>query len=187
MARVADEKNTTDAELVKRIIDGDAELFGELMQRYEAKLLRYVVYLTHDEPAASDVVQETFIRTYQNLRGYNDAYKFSSWIFRIAHNQAMNMLKRYARETGLENINEPSAESTTVRDIDREILRDDMTECMNDLEPRYREVLMLQYIEHMKYSDIADVVHAPPSTVGVWAKRARERLREICKNKGVTP
>lgn len=179
------DNSTIDADLVRRITSGDAEVFGELMARYEKKLIRYVIYLIHDEALARDVVQDTFIKTYKNLRGYNPKYKFSSWIYRISHNEAMNAIKRHGREVGLDYVNELSHESSVVQDIDQEILNDDVSACMNELDDRGREVLMLHYYERMKYDDVADVLHVPTSTVGVWISRAKKRLKEICKQKGV--
>ncbi|MBP9821113.1 RNA polymerase sigma factor, partial [Candidatus Saccharibacteria bacterium] len=83
-----------DEQIVQLVISGNKEKFGDIMERYEPKLMRYVVYLAHDEPMATDIVQETFIKSYKNLKSYNPKYKFSSWIYRIAHNEAMNAVKR---------------------------------------------------------------------------------------------
>lgn len=176
---------TSDADLISEVVGGDVERFGVLMERYEQKLLRYVVYLIHDEVMARDVVQETFIKTYQNLRGYNPKHKFSSWIYRIAHNEAINAVKRHSREVDLENNPEPSQDSTIIRDIDQAILADDVADCLSKLESRQREILMLYYYENMKYDEISDVLHTPSSTVGVRIKRAREQLKSICEQKGI--
>lgn len=181
----ATDESSIDVDLVRRITSGEVEVFGDLMKRYEAKLLRYVIYLIHDEALARDVVQETFIKTYQNLRGYNPQYKFSSWVYRIAHNEAMNAVKRHRREIGLDDIGEPAQESSIIRDIDREILNSDLNACLDELDERGREVLMLYYYEHMKYDEIADVLRTPTSTVGVWIARAKSRLKKICEQRGV--
>lgn len=180
----------TDAELVKEIAEGATERFGELMGRYEAKLLRYVVYLIHDGTLAQDIVQETFIKTYRNLRGYNAKYKFSSWIYRIAHNETMSTVRKQrhiAEDVDIETIEGPSSESTVIREIDQAILSGNVQACLDALDPKYREVLMLQYYENMQYNEIADVLHVPPSTVGVWALRGKAMLKELCEEKGVRP
>lgn len=177
-----------DEDIVARVQGGDVEAYGDIMKRYEAKLTRYVVYLIHDAMAASDVVQETFIKAYQNIQGFNPKYKFSSWVYRIAHNEAMNAVKRdkhITHDLDVEEVREAAYETSTVRDIDRAILKDDMQACLDSIELKYREVLMLQYYEHMKYGEIADVLHVPPATVGVWAARGKARLRELCEKKGV--
>lgn len=178
----------SDESIVKLITSGDIDAYGELMARYEQKLLRYVIYLIHDHATAADVVQETFIKTYQNLNGFNAKYKFSSWIYRIAHNEAMNAIKKdrhIAYDVDTETVQEATYESTVIQDIDQAILKADMQLCLDKLDIKYREVLMLQYYENMKYSDIADILHIPVATVGVRATRAKAKLRVLCEQKGV--
>lgn len=180
----------TDAELVDAIVGGDTEQFGELMERYEAKLLRYATYLIHDGALAQDIVQETFIKTYKNLRAYNSKYKFSSWIYRIAHNEAMSAVrgqKHIADDVDVETVEEASSEPAIIREIDQSILHGNLQACLDALDAKYREVLMLQYYEDMRYDEIADVLHVPPSTVGVWSSRGKARLKKLCEEKGVTP
>lgn len=178
----------SDEDIIALVRDNDVDAYGEIMSRYESKLTRYVVYLTHDPVAAGDIVQETFIKAYQNLQGFNPKYMFSSWIYRIAHNEAMNAVKRdrhIIHDLDVENVREAAYETTTIRDIDRSILKNDMQACLDSIELKYREVLMLQYYELMKYDEIADVLHIPPATVGVWAARGKAKLRALCEKKGV--
>jgi len=180
--------NTKDEVIVRQVIDGDIDAFGELMQRYEPRLMRYVIYLIHNEAMASDVVQDTFIKCYKNLQGFNDKYKFSSWIYRIAHNEAMNAVKRdkhIVAGLDVEEIVEGTYEASTIEDIDTAILQGDVKACLDSLDIKYREVLMLQYYENMKYNEIADVLHIPTSTVGVWASRGKNMLKQICEKKGL--
>lgn len=177
-----------DEEIIDRVVKGDADMFGEIMQRYEPRLVRYVIYLIHDEAMASDVVQETFIKSYKNLQSFNAKYKFSSWIYRIAHNEAMNAVKRekhIVQDLDVEEMHEATYEMTTIQDIDRAILQGNVKACLDSLDLRYREVLMLQYYENMKYNEIADVLHMPASTVGVWASRGKTMLKQICEKKGL--
>lgn len=177
----------TDESLVALVVSGDVDAYGELMSRYEPRLMRYIMSLVHDHDAAADIVQETFIKTYQNLRGFDDAYKFSSWIYRIAHNEAMNAVRHERHISRDVDASEaaPPYEPTTMQDIDQTILKGDVAACLDQLEPKYREVLMLQYYENMKYGEIADVLHVPPSTVGVWASRAKAKMQVICRKKGI--
>jgi RNA polymerase sigma-70 factor, ECF subfamily len=178
----------SDEEIIALVRGDDVDAYGEIMVRYEAKLTRYVIYLIHDAMTASDIVQETFIKAYQNAQGFNPKYKFSSWIYRIAHNEAMNAVKRdkhITHDLDVEEVREAAYETTTIRDIDRSILKNDMQACLDSIELKYREVLMLQYYEHMKYDEIADVLHVPPATVGVWAARGKAKLRVLCEKKGV--
>lgn len=178
-----------DAAIVREVTGGNAEAYGILMERYEARLIRYVSYLIHADPdSAADIVQETFIKAYQNLRGFDSAYKFSSWIYRIAHNEAMNVVRKdrhLVHDADLEPVALSEAEEDIAGDMDHAILRDDVAGCLHALEPKYREVLMLQYYEHMKYAEIADVLHIPAATVGVWVSRAKAKMQALCRQKGV--
>lgn len=178
----------TDEQIVSHVRAGDVDAYGELMQRYEQKLLRYVIYLVHDDAIAADAVQDAFIKAYQNLNGFNHKYKFSSWVYRIAHNEAMNAIKKAGHsnhDIDVEEVQEANAESTTAQRIDREILKADVASCIDKLDPKYREIIILQYYENMKYREIADILHIPVATVGVWASRGKAALKQLCKQKGV--
>lgn len=177
-----------DEAVVARITAGDVDSYAVLMARYEQKLLRYVVYLLHDQATAADVVQETFIKAYRNLRSFKPKYKFSSWIYRIAHNEAMNAVKKerhIQRDADAETLVDDTQDATIVNEIDAAILRDDLKACLVHLDVKYREVLMLQYYENMKYIEIADILHIPVATVGVRAARAKAKLRQLCEKQGV--
>jgi RNA polymerase sigma-70 factor, ECF subfamily len=179
--------NPSDEKIVAKVVRGEVDSYGELMSRYEQKLLRYVIYLARDQISAADVVQDTFIKAYQNLRGFNDKYKFSSWIYRIAHNETMNAIKREKHinlNVDIETL-EDSKESGVIHDIDESIMKQGLANCMKQLKPKYREVLMLQYFENMKYSEIADILQIPVSTVGVRSARAKTAIKQICIEKGV--
>jgi RNA polymerase sigma-70 factor (ECF subfamily) len=183
------DKIENDESIVSRVKDGDIEAYGELMQRYEKKLLRYVVYLTREQISSSDVVQETFIKAFVNLRGFNSKYKFSSWIFRIAHNEAMNAIKKEGRlvhGVDLDHLEYNHDENHLSTKLDKAAMNEELFLCMDQLRKEYREVLILQYFENMKYIDISDVLQIPVSTVGVRSARAKKKLKEICLKKGVT-
>lgn len=181
-----DTDHKADAAIVARVTSGDSAAYAELMARYEQKLLRYVTYLLHDEAAAADVVQETFIKAYRNLKSYKSVYKFSSWIYRIAHNETMNAIRRSKHASGsdIDELPDIGYDPKLAEKIDSELLANRVRECVSALEPKYREVIQLVYFEQMKYEDASDVLHIPTSTVGVWLKRAKDKLRTICEQKG---
>lgn len=176
-----------DTTIIHQVRAGDVEQYGELMQRYEDKLLRYVTYLLLDSAAARDVVQDTFIKAYQNLQGFNDNYAFSSWIYRIAHNEAMNAIKKNSRLTPLEDDTRSQLSYHPRTDLKLDSLRltKDVQQCIGQLEPKYREIVQLVYFEDMKYTQVSDILHIPASTVGVWLSRAKAKLRVICEQKGI--
>ncbi len=176
-----------DESIIARVVAGETDSYRHIMARYEMKLRRYVVVLIHNPTMAEDIVQETFIKAYRSLKGFNPKYKFSSWIYRIAHNEAMNAIK--AQRHMVYNDIETLPDELDVRSIealvDRRILEGNVWECLGALDAKYREVVQLVYCEHMKYEEVADILHIPASTVGVWLSRAKKRLRGICEQKGV--
>lgn len=182
-----DESSTTDESIIVSVIAGDIDAYAEILTRYEAKLHRYVVYLIHNQTMADDVVQDTFIKAYQNLQGFNAKYKFSSWIYRIAHNEAMNAIKkvRHLTDDDIDELPESGYDQRVEELVDQDILKTHVQGCLSELDPRYREVIQLVYFEHMKYEEISDVLHVPTSTVGVWLSRAKKRLKELCNQRGV--
>jgi len=88
-----DDQNLTDEQIVKIIQKGNVEAFEILVNRLQEKLLRYIKRLVFDNNDAEDILQNVFIKAYQNIMGFNFDYKFSSWIYRIAHNESVNYLR----------------------------------------------------------------------------------------------
>lgn len=185
---MTDTDQESDEHIVARVVAGDVDTYTVLMQRYEAKLHRYVTYLIHDQVSAHDAVQETFIKAYQNLRGFNPKHKFSSWLYRIAHNEAMNVVRknRHISDADIASLPDQSYETHIDELIDGAALKKGVHGCLDELDAKYREVVQLVYFESMKYEDVSDVLHIPTSTVGVWLSRAKTRLKKICEQKGVT-
>jgi RNA polymerase sigma-70 factor (ECF subfamily) len=182
-------KNTeTDQAIVARVRGGDSDAYALLIGRYEQKLLRYVAFQTRDYDLAADIVQESFIKAYVNLWSYRETYSFSAWIYRIAHNQMVSTLRSIRHsvpdaDTVLDKI---AYDPELAEAIDIAALQANVQNCLQGLEYKYRAVLQLVYFERMTYSDAADVLHIPPSTVGVWVLRAKAKLRAICEQKGTT-
>ena len=179
--------NSSDELIVASVASGNVDKFADIMDRYEPKLTRYVVYLIHDPATAKDVVQDTFIKAYQNLNSFNPKYKFSSWIYRIAHNEAMNAIKkhRFLYSEEVDDLPSKEYEQNISELIDDDLLKTNVHDCLKQLETKYREVIQLVYFENMKYDDVSDVLHIPSSTVGVWLSRAKSKLKLICTQKGV--
>ncbi|NCU37581.1 RNA polymerase sigma factor [Candidatus Saccharibacteria bacterium] len=178
----------TDEDIVAHILGGDIDAYALLMQRYETKLHRYVTYLIHDPSAASDVVQDAFIKAYQNLQGFNSRYKFSSWIYRIAHNEAMNAVKKYRLQVDkdVDEFADIEYDHNIGEAFDNELRKEHVHACLKELDAKYRDVIQLVYLEQLKYDEVSDILHIPTSTVGVRLSRAKARLKDICQQKGVT-
>ena len=94
-------KELTDEEIVEKVRTSNQDLYSVIIDRYQKRLVRYVNNLIKNEDKAIDVVQESFIKAFVNLNNFNIEKKFSNWIYRIAHNQAINLAKKYQKETPL--------------------------------------------------------------------------------------
>lgn len=186
-------QTASDADLVAQVIAGDIEVYGELMERYETKLLRYVTYMLGGDYASADVVQETFIKAYTNLRSYKSKYSFSAWIYRIAHNTAINVAKKHKREVTMpdpdiaESLPEFSVPDNLAEDMDQKLLGDQLKVSLTKLTPKYREPLILHVVEGYGYKEIADILKLPINTVATRIRRAKEQMRSLLQIQGVSP
>jgi RNA polymerase sigma-70 factor (ECF subfamily) len=173
-----------DEEVVHLVIQGDKELFGEIIDRYEVKLTRYVKRFTQHADDVSDIIQIVFIKAYTNLQSFDTSRSFNSWIYRIAHNESVTYLKKRSNEkvsfidfdTFLPNLfaREESDTKTHTREM-KEMLDSSLAH----ISPKYREVLVLYYYDDLSYQEISDVLHVPTATVGVRIKRGKEALLKI--------
>ena len=165
----------------------DPEVFGILIDRYTPKLLRYIRRITNvSAEDAEDILQDIFIKAYQNLRGFDTSLSFSSWMYRIAHNTVISRHRKLqARPQSiygdmatdiLEKVaSELQTDAAVLLAGDRQVLET----AMNDLPLKYKEVLVLRYFEEYSYDEIADIIKKPPGTVATWINRAKKKLKDI--------
>lgn len=182
--RGCDSKN--DNELVALSVN-DSQYFYCLMRRYEEKLANYVrrfTYLNNDDIA--DVVQESFIKAYQHLNDCDCDLKFSSWLYRIVHNQAINFLKKNKQFVKID-IEESDDEFmewlTSDTNIEKETIKlhfDDFIQTiLQKLKSEYKEVLVLKFFEDKDYSEISDILQKPMGTVATLISRAKIQFKKI--------
>ncbi len=172
----------TDEELVLSIQRGLEDPFGVIMDRYTQKLLRYGKRFISSPDNIEDVVQEIFIKVYQNIKSFDANRKFSPWIYRIAHNSFVNYLRKTDKDPLLvfdfdALLNHPIYEDGAIKEKENEEIRVLLDKGLKKLPPVYREILILYYFENLSYQEIADVLHVPTGTVGIRLKRAREMLK----------
>jgi len=171
----------TDEQLVDEVRSNDQELYSHIVDRYQAKLMRYANYLIFDEHIATDVVQETFIKVFVNLNSFDTRKKFSSWIYRIAHNEAMNSVKKYHRESPFSpDFDLPSSEDIEGEFTKKEIINKTQ-ECLTQMPITYSEPLALYYLEDKSYDEISDILRLPIGTVGTRINRAKGLMKIICQ------
>ncbi len=174
----------SDEELV-RLTLVDKEHFGELVDRYEAKLTRYIGRLGVRNPEdQQDVLQEIFLKAYRNLNGFDISLQFSSWIYRIAHNEAISWYrKQNVRPEGhlitdseeLLTLLGSKEESADV-EFDKTINAEALGEALTKIDKKYREVIILRFFEHKEYEEISDILQIPVGSVGTLLHRGKKQL-----------
>jgi len=181
----------TDEQLAILVQQGDKEKFGLLMARYESKLFRYGRKFLSNQDNIEDVVQEVFIKTYQNMKSFDAAQRFSPWIYRIAHNTFVNALRKTSRgplyffdfDT---IISHPIYEDPAVFEREQVEMKKMIDRGLEKLSSNYREILILYYLEEQSYKEIADILHVPIGTVGIRLKRAKDALKKVYQKLGLT-
>jgi len=174
----------TDEEIVEMTREGEPEAYTELVRRYQDKLLRYTGSIIKNNEMAEDAVQNTFIKAYENLQGFNTGKKFSSWIYRIAHNEAVNKIKKNERKSpvSLKDLFEEFLESKVniEQEYEKKELDKNVRRCLQKLPIKYADVLALFYIENKSYEEISDILRIPTGTVGTRINRGKNKLKETC-------
>jgi RNA polymerase sigma-70 factor, ECF subfamily len=179
-----DVKRISDEQLIVKVIKINKELYSEIVNRYQDKLMRYATYLINNEEKAADVVQESFIKAYINLNGFNKSKKFSSWIYRIVHNEAMNSVKKYHKETSIDNDMDWSSNTNLEEEFDKKQIQEMAQKCLSNIPVKYSEPLVLYFMENYSYEDISDILRLPMGTVAIRISRAKAIMKKICqKNK----
>ncbi|MFH0853022.1 MAG: sigma-70 family RNA polymerase sigma factor [bacterium] len=180
---MTDYSSFRDEELVVVIRDSNQELYRLIVERYETKLRRYAMTFLRDSDRAEDVLQNAFIKAYINLKGFNTKKKFSSWIYRIVHNEAVNELKKHKQETSMEDVPEIKNIRDNGEDIHSQVEKQEMADMLkknlNQLSIKYREPLVLYYLEERAYEEISDILRLPIGTVGTRINRGKKLLRAI--------
>jgi len=185
-----DYQDKTDEELVILALENQGN-FLYLIKRYENKLMRYIIRISSfDEEKTRDVLQDIFIKVYQNLNNFDLDLKFSSWIYRIAHNQVISEYRKdLARpeytpgEENEEMLLNIKSNLDIENDIDLDILRKNIFQVLSKLDLKYREVLILKFLEEKDYKEISDILKKPMGTVGTLINRAKIQFKKIYEEK----
>lgn len=182
-----------DVQLMLRVREGDEAAFAELVRRYQNRLLSVFMHLVGDAAVSEDLTQEVFLRIYRARNGYQPTARFSTWVFRIAHNLASNSRRSKGRrrevplkpvESGplpvvgpREQLLKERSSLMPARQLDRLELREHVQAAMESLNDRQRMALLLHKFEEMSYDDIAETMEMTPAAIKSLLSRARENLR----------
>lgn len=182
----------TDEELVESSLRYE-EAFYTLMKRYEPVLLRYINRMTRaGREEAEDLIQDIFIKVYRNLNGFDTGLKFSTWVYRIAHNE---IISQYRKKKG-----EPLSVEPGEHDEDAGSLSNFLTDTFNTearvinrekavavrraldrLPEKYRVVLLLYYFEELSYTEISDILKKPSGSIATLLNRAKDKFKKIAE------
>ncbi|MHB0995302.1 MAG: RNA polymerase sigma factor [Elusimicrobiales bacterium] len=177
-----------EAGLLRRIAEGERELFGELVLKHQDFIFNVVSKYVRFEEEARDLTQDVFLKAYENIEKFRGDSKLSSWLYSIAYNLSMNWSERKAcRETQLddelaETVPEPPSLADEIYDRELQLAR--ISGVLAELPEKYRAVIKLYYFEDRSYQEIADTLGLPINTVKVHLLRAKDQLRKKLEGTG---
>lgn len=182
-------KKLSDAELTQLAVN-DEKAFEELVSRYEEKLFRYVKRFAglHDQ-CAEDILQESFLKIYRNLNNFDADLKFSSWAYRITHNEAISYIRKNKpnQNVALETNDDDTAslieflksEDDVAKEASKKELQAEVRYILDGLPSDYKEILILRFLEDMEYSEISDILKKPIGTVSTLINRAKAQFKNL--------
>jgi RNA polymerase sigma-70 factor (ECF subfamily) len=171
----------TDEEIVEKVRSNDRDLYAVIIDRYKNKLLRYATNLVHDNDKASHIVQDSLVKAYINLNGFNTKKKFSSWIYRIVHNESMNALKKYKGEVPMLEDFDFESEQDITKEFEQKETTAHVERCLKSIPLIYSEPLSLYYLDEKSYEEISDILRIPMGTVAIRMSRAKKLMKHICQ------
>ena len=182
----------SDRELVQKSLE-QVDYFSCLYERYESQLLRYVKRMgVVTEEEAQDVLQEAFLKIWKNLNAFDPNLKLSTWLYRIVHNQAISCLRRkksFGKDQKEEFDDKRYAEIPDSRlpgpTDDVEETDQHIHDILDQLPQKYKEILVLKFLENMSYEEISDVLKIPEGTVATRINRAKKAFRKLSEQSSV--
>ena len=183
----------TDQEVVALARHGQETAYRELVRRYERPIFSLVYRMVRDRELAEDLAQETFVKALNAIESYRPEFKFSSWIFKIANNAAIDHLRRRELDTlsldGSPHAETPEAveatalqigdrQETALEEVEARELGGEIEVAIARLRPEYRSCILLRHVEGRAYEEIAEILGLPLGTVKTYIHRARNELRQ---------
>jgi RNA polymerase sigma-70 factor (ECF subfamily) len=186
---------TPDTDLVARAAAGDGICFDQLVERYHRQIANFVFRMVGNYETALDLTQEVFIKVYSSLGRYNPEFKFSTWIYKIASNTAIDYLRKQSvavsplyMVSGDDEEFElpiPAKGPSPERALERTERSAQIEEAISKLPHRYRELIVLRHVSELSYDEIAEVTALPLGTVKNRIFRAREAMRKHLIRMGI--
>ncbi len=183
-----DLEKMSDADLVALVQSDKSDdvhsAFAELVGRYEGKMTRYANKFLYSYEDRQDAVQDVFVKVYKNINSFNMSQRFSPWVYRIAHNTFINHIKKNKHEKlAIFDADQffawHAVDESAVSDSKQREEREVLNQCLEKLDAKYREPLVLYYFAQKDYKEIAEILELPTATVGVRLRRGRVKMKDI--------
>lgn len=182
----------SDEQLVPLIMQ-DRNVFVVITARYKIKLFNYIQRLTNiSDDDAEDLLQDVFLKVYLNINSFNQQMKFSSWIYAITRNQVISCYRRLSsRPEGHAVVlderlaGQLAADFNLVDQQDKENITKVVSDGLYRLKSKYRDILILKYVEEKNYQEISDIIRKPLGTVGSMLNRAKLELKKVIDYKQI--
>jgi RNA polymerase sigma-70 factor (ECF subfamily) len=178
-----------EAELIERAKKGDTRAFGTLVERYQRRVIGVAMAVVHNQEDALELAQETFVRAFQSVGKFESRSSFSTWLYRIAANIAIDFRRRERRHPtmrGEEAENEilrlPSKLGDSFKEAQRSEMSRRIRDALAELTQEHRAAILLREVEGLSYDEISEVMQCPRGTVMSRLHYARNHLREILKD-----
>ena len=184
-----------DQVLIKKTLRGERKAYEELMRKYEKKIFSFVIRMVRNEDIAVDLTQDFFFKIYTVMDKYNFEYKFSTWAYRICYNLVIDHIRK--NQSPVDSLDDESisphelfasenvSREDGFRNLAREETRDYVWRVVDHIPLKFRELILLRYIQDLKYEEIAEITALPVGTVKNRIFKAKEMLKQEMEKDGL--
>jgi len=184
-----------DQVLIKKILEGHKSSFEELMKKYNKKIFGFIFRMVRDEEIAIELTQDFFIKIFNVLAKYNFEYKFSTWAYRICYNLVIDYVRK--NQTYIDSLDDDSVSQKQMLESEnyigedgfeklaKEELREYIWKVVDAIPVKYKELILLRYLQGLKYDEIANITDLPVGTVKNRIFKAKEILKMEIENDGM--
>ncbi len=170
-----------DQDIVKLVLQGDKDKFEVIVERYYDKLHRYAMRLLNfNSQDADDVVSSSLLKAYQNLAGYNPRLKFSSWIYRIVHNEAVSLIRKNSKFFSFDPFTSSISLIPGKKDVN--ISKLEVKQVLDKLPPNDKNLLVLFYLEELSIKEIAEILKTTSNSAKSRLSQARSKAKKLIKS-----
>lgn len=175
-----------DTEIIRQVLAGHHGKFAELIERYQAPLIHFLRRILGTDEEVFDCAQDAFLATYRNLSRYSEEHPFRAWLYTIARNKALDLMRKRRREVPLtldEKLvdHQPMPEEVWLAKEQASML----AEVLNELPEHYGQALYLRFHQELSYEEIALVLEVPVSRVKTYLHRGKEKMRQHLERRDI--